>query len=150
MRPTSYDLVNVLRQFQDEVNRLVDEGTVGRSAESDGSSAVTSHWTPAVDIREEPGEFVLTADLPGVEASDIEVTMQEGMLVIRGERKLERSDEGGGFKRVERVHGSFYRRFTLPDVADPEGVSARSENGVLTVKIPKRAATQPRKISVDG
>ena len=105
----------------------------------------TSRWTPAVDIREDAEQFTITADIPGVEPKDIEVTMENGVLTIKGERKLEARDEGdNGYRRVERVYGGFYRRFTLPDTADAEAISAAGKHGVLEVTIPKRAALQPK------
>jgi HSP20 family protein len=101
-----------------------------------------------VDIKEEAERFVIHADVPGVDPKDIEVTMEDGVLTIRGERKSESREEQDGWKRVERVSGQFFRRFTLPDTADAEGISATGANGVLEVIIPKQAKAQPRKIQV--
>lgn len=106
-------------------------------------------WAPAVDIREEEGQFVLHADLPGVEPKDIDVTLEKGVLTIRGRRELAARDERNGYRRVERVAGEFYRRFTLPDTADSQAVKARFANGVLEVRIPKQAQVLPRRIDVE-
>ncbi len=106
-------------------------------------------WTPAVDIREEPEQFVLLADLPGVAASAIEVQMDKGVLTIKGERAAPAVGEGGLFARDERGHGAFQRRFTLPDTADADGIVARSDNGVLEIRIPKRSEAAPRRIPVE-
>lgn len=114
----------------------------------DGSSVVTSQWTPRVDIKEEADRFVILADLPGVDPEDVEVLMDKGILSIRGERQSEARDEGTSFSRVERRYGSFHRRFALPDSADPEGVTASGHNGVLEISIPKRPETTPRRIQV--
>jgi len=114
----------------------------------EGSNIVTSDWAPVVDIKEETDRFVLHADLPGVEREAIDITMEDGVLSIRGERKLEEAGENGQYKRVERAHGTFYRRFSLPDTADPEAISARCKNGVLEVVIPKREQVKPRRIEV--
>lgn len=141
-----YEPGSLFNQLQNEINRLF-ESRVGPSGE-DSSTVVTSHWMPAVDIREETDRFVLYADVPGVDPKDIEVTMENGVLTIRGERKLESEEEREGYKRTERARGTFYRRFSLPDSADPERVSARGKNGVLEVTIPKHERVQPRKISV--
>ena len=92
--------------------------------------------------------FLLQADLPGVEAKDIDITMENGMLSLRGRRQSETKQEDGGYRRVERVSGEFFRRFTLPDIADSESISAQMSNGVLTVRIGKRAEIQPRRIQV--
>ena len=114
----------------------------------EGSNIVTSDWAPVVDIKEETDRFVLHADLPGVEREAIDITMEDGVLSIRGERKLEEAGENGQYKRVERAHGTFYRRFSLPDTADSEAISARCKNGVLEVVIPKREQVKPRRIEV--
>ena len=141
-----YEPGSLYNQLQNEINRLF-ESRVGPAGE-DSSTVVTSHWMPAVDIREEKDRFVLYADVPGVDPKDIEVTMENGVLTIRGERKLESEEEREGYTRTERARGIFYRRFSLPDSADPERVSARGKNGVLEVTIPKHERVQPRKITV--
>jgi HSP20 family protein len=142
-----YEPGSLFNQLQSEINRLF-ESRLGPGGE-DSSTVVTSHWMPAVDIREEADRFVLYADVPGVDPKDIEVTMENGVLTIRGERKLEPEEEREGYKRMERARGTFYRRFSLPDSADPERVAARGKNGVLEVTIPKHERVQPRKISVE-
>lgn len=118
--------------------------------EQAGDDAATSDWMPAVDIKEEENAFVIHADVPGVEPDDIEVHMEDGVLTIRGERKFENEEEKAGYKRVERVRGSFFRRFTLPDTADAENISARVDKGVLEVRIPKQERVRPRRITVEG
>jgi HSP20 family protein len=106
-------------------------------------------WVPPVDIREHENQFVLHADLPGVDAKNIDVTLEKGVLTIRGRRELEARDEKNGFRRAERVSGEFYRRFSLPDTADSQSVKARYNNGVLEVVIPKQQQVLPRRINVD-
>ncbi len=130
---------NPWSQFHQEMSRMLGEN----------SNVVTSDWVPVVDIKEEKDRFVLHADLPGVDPDKIDITMEEGVLSIRGERQLEDVDEGGEYKRVERLHGTFYRRFSLPEEADPEGIQARHSQGVLAVTIPKRQSVTPRRIQVD-
>lgn len=147
MNVIRYEPLNVLRRLNEEVGRLFDESYYGYP-DSDQSSAVTSHWAPAVDIKEENDRFLLRADVPGVDSKDIDITMENGVLTIRGQRSREDSEEREGYKRVERVYGSFYRRFTLPDTADAEKISATSKNGVLEVSIPKQEKVQPRRIQV--
>ena len=147
MNVIRYEPLGVLRQFHDEVSRLFDEDYRGLTT-GDQSSAATSHWAPAVDIKEETDRYVLRADVPGVDSKDIEITMENGLLTIKGERKHEDKEEREGYKRVERVYGTFYRRFTLPDTADAEKVSASSKDGVLEVTIPKQEKVQPRRIKI--
>ena len=118
-------------------------------ARSDDTSRVEgSDWTPAVDIKEEASRFLIHADIPGVQADDIEVSMDKGVLTIKGERKHESTESKEGFKRVERSHGVFIRRFALPDTVDGENISASSKDGVLEVVLPKSEPEQPRRIEV--
>lgn len=135
---------NLFDQLQNEMNRL--QGFPAKT--EDSGDVVTSDWAPAVDIKEEENQFLLVADIPGVDPKDIEVHMENGILTIKGERESEKKTEREGYKRIERQHGVFYRRFTMPEGVDPEGIDANSNNGVLTVTIPKQEAAQPRRISV--
>lgn len=138
---------NVFERLSNELNTLVSR-QVPALRDSDDSQVVTGRWAPAVDIREEPGQFVLIADIPGVDPKDIEITMENSVLTIKGERQQEHQTDRQGYKRIERVYGAFYRRFSLPDSADAERISARGEHGVLTVTIPKKEKAQPRRITV--
>ncbi len=117
-------------------------------AESDQSNVVTSQWAPRVDIKEEDGRFVIFADVPGVDPADIEVHMDKGILTIKGERSTYSADEGPRFSRMERSQGVFHRRFSLPDSADADGITASGRNGVLEISIPKKPETTPRRIQV--
>ena len=132
--------------LQDEIKQVF-ERFFGET-ETDASSVVTSQWVPRVDIKEEPNRFVIFADLPGVDPNAIEVHMDKGVLSIRGERQSETRAENERYSRVERAHGIFYRRFALPESADPEGIVATGRHGVLEITIPKRPETTPRRISV--
>ena len=136
--------------MKDPVKQIFDrlfEGTVFQSA-TDESSVVTSQWVPRVDIKEEADRFLLYADIPGVEPQAIEVQMDKGLLTIKGERREEKVDETERYSRIERRHGVFHRRFALPDSADPDGITASGHNGVLTISIPKRPESTPRRIQV--
>ena len=133
--------------FQDEIRNVFDR--FFNAEEADQSNVVTSQWTPRVDIKEEDTRFVIFADIPGVDPKDIEITMEKGILSIKGERKSENTAENGKLTRVERSYGSFYRRFALPDSADAEGIKAVGKNGVLEITIPKRPETAPRRINVN-
>lgn len=105
-------------------------------------------WVPAVDIIEERDRFLLRADVPGVSAADIDVSMEGGVLSVSGERHAEERKEDSGVQRIERTTGRFLRRFTLPETADAEGISAKTQNGILEVTIPKLPEIQPRRIAV--
>ena len=103
---------------------------------------------PAVDIKEDDKAFTLLADIPGVDPDEIEVTMDKGVLTIKGERQSEKKTEEENYKRVERQYGMFYRRFSLPDSANADAIEAHSEHGVLKITIPKQEVAQSRRISV--
>lgn len=139
--------LSAINQLQNEMNQLLDR--FFGETDTEDSRVMTSHWVPPVDIIEEPERFVLLADLPGVESNDMEITMEGGMLTIRGERRAN-SEQRGDYRRAERVHGTFYRRFGLPDTADPERISAKCRNGVLEVVIPKQEAKRARRIPVNA
>jgi HSP20 family protein len=138
-------------RMQHEIRQAFDrlfEGNLLDQDEADDSSVVTSQWVPRVDVKEEQDRFVLYADLPGIDPDDIDVSMDKGILTIKGERQGETSEQTDRFSRIERRYGSFYRRFSLPDSADPEGIQAHGRNGVLEITIPKRAEAAPRRIQV--
>ena len=116
--------------------------------DTDSSSVVTSQWVPRVDIKEEPERFLIFADLPGVDPSSIEVNMDKGVLSIKGERRTESKTEGERWSRTERAHGVFFRRFALPDSANPDAIEASGKHGVLEISIPKRPEASPRRINV--
>ena len=107
-------------------------------------------WVPAVDIIEENDRFVLRADIPGVERDAIDVSMDDGMLTISGERHRDHRDENAGMQRFERASGRFLRRFTLPETADAEGITAKSANGILEITILKLPEVQARRIDVEA
>lgn len=136
-----YEPFNVLTQLQRELDRF-------READEGNGRIATAEWAPAVDIKQEEGRFVIHADIPGVNPEDIDVSMENGVLTIKGEKNTEAKTEKNNYKRVERIYGSFYRRFSLPDTADSAAISATSRNGVLDIVIPKQEAVKPKKISV--
>ena len=107
-------------------------------------------WIPHVDVREEADRFVVTADVPGVEGKDLEVTADKGVLTIKGQRHSDRKASKDGFESVERGSGTFLRRFTLPETVDVDGIKASHVNGVLELALPKRPQEQPRRISVQA
>ena len=130
------DLYNV--EHSPEYNRLSD----------DDASVATANWAPSVDISENEKAFTLLADIPGVEPKDIEISMEKGVLTIKGERHSENVEEKENYRRVERESGQFYRRFTLPDSANADKIEAKSEHGVLKITIPKQEVAVSRRIEV--
>jgi len=140
---TRQDPWGVMPRLQDEINRLF-----GNARENDSSSA-TAMWIPMVDIHEYADRFVLYVDLPGVDPSNVDLTLDGGVLTLAGERQASRKqvEEAQGL-RVERGHGHFHRRFVLPDTVDGEKVNATGSHGVLTVTIPKQPKAMPRRIQI--
>jgi len=134
LRYEPWSLVNRLHRHLDEAFSAGD---------SDGA-----WWIPNVDVHEEPERFAVLVDVPGVEPKDIEITAEKGVLTIRGERKAHTQEESSAYRRLERRSGRFLRRFTLPESANLEAISAKHTQGVLEVTIPKQAKLQPRRIEV--
>jgi HSP20 family protein len=139
---------DLLQQFHNDVNRVLAPWRQTEEGGEDRTRIATSAWAPAVDIKEETDRFVLYADIPGVDPKDIEITMERGVLTIKGERRHEDVTERSGYKRVERSYGTFYRRFSLPDTADADAITAKGKNGVLEIVLPKKEQAQPRRIAV--
>jgi HSP20 family protein len=121
---------------------------LGAAIPADGN--LVADWVPAVDILEDKDRFVLRADVPGVDPDAIEISMEKGILTLSGERREESTEAFDGLKRIERVNGRFRRRFTLPEAADADNITARSANGILEVTIPKQPEVQPRRITVQA
>ena len=137
-------------QMLDQWRKEMDQVLGGQAlVRDDATRVVGSDWTPAVDIKEETDRFVLHADIPGVKPEDIEVSMENGVLTIRGERQHESQESAEGYKRLERQHGVFIRRFALPDSVDAEKIAATGKDGVLEVVLPKAQKQQARKITVE-
>ena len=105
-------------------------------------------WAPRVDIAETDKEVQVKADLPGVDPKDLEITVGDGSLVLRGEKKAEREEKKKDYHRIERFEGRFYRQISLPPGTDPDKVSAASNKGVVTITIPKTPQSQPKKIAI--
>jgi len=148
MSLTRYTTQPQIRGFENGMKQIFDQFFAAET--EDQSNVVTSQWQPRVDIREEPKRFVIAADIPGVDPKDIEIHMDKGVLTLKGERNAETRSEDGKFTRVERMHGSFHRRFALPDTADAEQISATGKHGVLEIVIPKKAEAAPRRISINS
>jgi HSP20 family protein len=114
----------------------------------EGDGGVTLEWSPTADISETDKEYLVRAELPGLNKDDVRVTVGDGVLNIAGERKQQKEDKNEKFHRVETYYGSFTRTFSLPDNIDPDGIRCESKNGMLTVHIPKTAMKKPKEIAV--
>ena len=145
MNLTRFEPWSVVDLMQRDFDRIATR----RFGQPDVDSPVAD-WTPAVDIIEEKNRFVLRADVPGVDTKDIDVSMDAGVLTVSGERHAEEVAEEDGVRRVERASGRFYRRFTLPETTDAESITAKSQNGILEVAIPKQPEVHARRITVEA
>jgi HSP20 family protein len=130
---TRFDPFAEMTRFQTEIARQLE-----------GSRS----FSPAVDIYEDAEAIHVKAELPGVKSEDLKIDVENNVLSLRGERKLERQDEKDSYHRVERWYGSFARQFMLPRTVDAEKIEASLKEGVLTVRLPKRAEVKPRQISI--
>ena len=126
-------------------------GREGRSLLEDvWGRGASGRLAPSVDIHEDEGHFIVTAELPGARREDVNVELEDDVLTIRGEKRCEREEKKEKRRFVERTYGTFSRSFTLPSHADPEQVSASLQDGVLTVKIGKRPETKPRIVDIQS
>jgi HSP20 family protein len=116
---------------------------------SQNENMTVTEWVPPVDITEDEKEYVITAELPDVKKENVKVTVENGHLVISGERKFEREEKDRKYHRIERSYGTFMRSFALPDVANAENVGADFKDGVLKVRIPKSEKVRPKSITVN-
>jgi HSP20 family protein len=130
---------NLDRLFSDDV--FAPFGSAGEGIERSG-------WTPAVDIRETEDAFVFTAELPGLEKSDVHITVENKVLTLSGERAWAEEDEKNSYRRIERAYGSFSRSFSLPNAVDASKVEANFKGGLLTIKVAKAEEVKPREIEI--
>ncbi|MCW8963794.1 MAG: Hsp20/alpha crystallin family protein [Gammaproteobacteria bacterium] len=128
-----------------DLNRLFN-GLFPRMEEEE--TAAGYDWSPAVDIKEEGNCYAIHADVPGIKPEDIDISVEDGVLTIRGERKFDNEEDKDSYKRIERARGTFFRRFNLPDTADQNKVTAKCKDGVLKVVIEKQDKVLPRKITI--
>ena len=140
--------VDPLREFtvmQDRLNRLF-----GNVYLRDEDTSFRGTWVPSVDSYEtETHDLVLRAELPGMTRGDIEVTVENGTVVIKGEKKFDPEVKEEHYRRIERAYGTFHRSFTLPTTVDAAKVTAEYKNGVLTITLPFKEEAKPRAINVD-
>ena len=137
-----------LLQLRDRVDRLFGECLARSSGALDPEPQAGTDWRPAVDVLEQRERYVVRVDVPGTDTSAVHVNVEEGDLVVRGERRLESAASPESYLRMERPHGSFLVRIALPDSVDREAVAAAQRNGVLEVILPKRRSEGPARIRV--
>lgn len=144
---TRWNPVRELDELQDRVLRALHLAPANREG-ADNQPLVSTEWLPAVDIIEDEKEYLIKAELPEVNKDDVKVTLDNGAVVIRGERKFEKEEKDKKYHRIERGYGTFMRSFTLPNDANPAGICAEFKDGVLHVRLPKSEEKMPKSIEV--
>ncbi len=141
---------NPFRELEDMQNRILRAVQLNPSArpETDRQPLAAAQWMPAVDISEDDGEYLIKAELPEVGKDDVKVTVENGVLTLRGERRFEQEEKTRKYHRIERGYGSFMRSLSLPDDADADKVSADYKDGLLRIHLPKSEAKKPKQIEV--
>jgi HSP20 family protein len=144
MAMSRWDPFRELSSIQNELNRLF-----GRTFSTEGGEArEAAAWVPAIDVAETQDRFVITAELPGVDPDDVDISVENSVLTLRGDRSFYRETKEEDFHRIERRFGNFARSITLPSTADPERIRASFDTGVLTIEVPKKEEAKPRKIQI--
>ena len=146
--PRRHEPWRVFDELQRELEQTFE--SLRRSLFPTEREAETVGFVPAVDLKEEENRYVIQVDLPGIDPKDVEVSLENNVLTIKGERRTEAEETKEGYYRVERVYGSFLRRFTLPAEVDEERIEASYKDGVLTVVLPKKpeAVSKAKKIEI--
>jgi len=143
-----YDPFRDLRTLQEEVNRLFSTNLTRAFGDDEGIGR--GAWAPSVDIYENKDQIVLEAELPGMKQEDFDLSIENNVITLRGERRFEKTDESDNYHRVERSYGAFTRSFTLPQTVSADEARAEYSNGVLRVTLPKREEAKSRRIEVTG
>ena len=146
MSITRYDTFRDLRTLQEEVNRLF-TGNAARAFDDEGIAR--GSWSPSVDIYENKDQIVLEAELPGMKREDFDLSVENNVITLRGERHFEKKDETDNYHRVERAYGTFVRSFALPGSVEPDKVAAEYNDGLLTITIPKREEAKPKTVKIN-
>jgi HSP20 family protein len=143
MAITRWDPFRDLMSIQNEMNRLF-----GRTYGGDLGESTRGAWTPSLDVYETQEKFVIIMELPGVSPDNVDISVEDSTLMVRGERKFYSEQNEESFHRIERRFGEFNRSLTLPSTADAENIRASFDAGVLTIEVPKREEAKPKKITI--
>ncbi|MGC9222599.1 MAG: Hsp20/alpha crystallin family protein [Terracidiphilus sp.] len=142
MAITRWDPFREVATLQNRINALFRDFNEGESA------MTTASFIPAVDIYEDEKKVVLKLEVPGIAEKDLDVSVENNVLTVKGERKFEKEEKEENFHRIERRYGSFYRAFTLPTTVDTEGIDAKYDAGILKLELKKKPEAQPKQIKV--
>jgi HSP20 family protein len=146
---TRWDPFREFSSMQDRLNRMNRLFRESYSPEGPEEALTTTSFAPPVDIYEDEHNITLKIEVPGIDEKDIDVRIESNTLTVHGERKIEKEEKEENFRRVERQYGSFTRSFTLPSSVDSGQVSAHYDNGVLKIKLAKKAEAKPKQIKVN-
>jgi HSP20 family protein len=141
-----WDPVRDLSSIQDKMNQLFEDTFTRTKGREEGLG--TGMWTPAVDIYETNDLVIVKAELPGLTREQVGIEVKDGLLTLRGERKVEKEVKEENYHRIERAYGTFQRSFSLPSTIDQEKISAALKDGVLELTLPKREQAKPKQITV--
>jgi HSP20 family protein len=147
MSVSRWDPFQDLLSIQDEMNQLFTRAA-GQRPSQGTESGRQRMWAPALDISERKDAYVVTVEVPGVKPEELDITLEDGLLTIQGERQFTQESSEQQWHRVERRYGSFRRSITLPSQVQAESIEASFDNGVLEVVVPKAEEAKPKKISV--
>jgi len=142
-----WDPFREMNTLQREINRLFAD-SMTREGKDETGLVQEKSWMPAVDISENEKEFLVKAELPGLEQKDIEVSLEENRLTIKGEKKFEQEEKGENYLRREMTYGSFYRAFNITAPIKEDGIKANYKSGILEITLPKEEKAQPKKIEI--
>jgi len=145
-----WDPFKEMATLQERMNRMF-EDVWGRGRRPD-EDFISGSWVPPVDVRETKDTLEISVELPGIEPKNVEVSVESGVLTLKGARQFEKAAEGETYHRVERAYGAFERSFTLPTNVDAERIQASYRHGILHLTVPKREEARPKAINikVDG
>ena len=146
MNPVKWNPSVELEEISNRLNRIF--GRPPARAESGKETLAMADWAPCVDISETDAAYLVNAEIPGVKKEDVRVTIEDGMLTLQGERKMEKESKSNKFHRVERCYGSFMRSFLVPDDADEGKIKAEFKDGMLNITLAKSEKAKPRQVNV--
>ena len=146
MNLVRWDPFRELEEMSERLSRMI--GRPIRHRENGKEMLTVADWAPTVDISEIEGEYLIKAELPGVEKDGVKITLEDDVLTLQGERKQEKEEKGRKYHRIERSYGRFVRSFTLPDSVDEAKVSAEFKDGVLSLHLPKTEKAKSKAIEV--
>lgn len=147
MSSSRWDAAQELLRLHDRINRLFN---LSHQHELEDDSMISGSWIPACDIVETAEALIVRAEIPGVKRDDVDISLDNGVLTLRGQRELEQETQERTYHRIERSYGSFSRSFTLPRSVDAEKISAVYNDGVLEIRMPRREETRARQIRINA